>query len=80
MKITVDLDLTPQEARELLGWPDMSQLHSATIKHLTELLQDGNQETYSSLLKPYLDGSQQAFAFYQKLLDGMQNTPDEKSQ
>ena len=71
MKITVDIDLSPSEARELLGWPDMTKIHEATIAMFTEQLKNGNQETMMTLLKPYLDGSQQAFSFYQKMMEGI---------
>lgn len=71
MKISVDVDLSPQEARELMGWPDMSKLHETTVNMLTEQLKSGNQEVMMSMLKPYLDGSQQAFTFYQKMFEGL---------
>lgn len=71
MKITIDVDLSPQEAREFMGWPDMSKLHDTTIHMLTEQLQSGNQEAMMSLLKPYLDGSQQAFSFYKNMMEGL---------
>ncbi len=71
MKITIDVDLSPQEARELMGWPDMSKLHDTTIRMLTEQLQSGNQEAMMSMLKPYLDGSQQAFSFYKNMMEGL---------
>ncbi len=71
MKISVDIDISPQEARELMGWPDMTALHEASIASLNEQLKSGNQEVMMSMLKPYLDGSQQAFTFYQKMMQGM---------
>ncbi|GGW78556.1 hypothetical protein GCM10007391_08980 [Alteromonas halophila] len=71
MKISIDIDMSPQEARELMGWPDMSKLHEASIASLNEQLKSGNQEVMMSMLKPYLDSSQQAFTFYQKMMQGM---------
>lgn len=71
MKITIDVDLSPQEARELMGWPDMSKLHETTINMMAEQLQSGNQEALMSMLKPYMDGSQQAFNFYQKMFESI---------
>ena len=41
MKITIDVDLSPQEARELFGWPDLSALHEPTLKLLQEQIQHG---------------------------------------
>lgn len=71
MKISIDVDLSPQEARELMGWPDMSKLHETSIAMLTEQLKDGNQEVVMSMLKPYMDGGQKAFTFYQKMFEGI---------
>ncbi len=74
MKISVDIDLSPSEARELLGWPDMTKVHETTIAMFTDQLKNGNQEAMMNLLKPYLDGSQQAFSFYQKMMEGIATT------
>lgn len=71
MKITIDVDLSPQEARELMGWPDMSQLHEATMKYIEEQLKAGNQDVMMSVLKPYLEGSQQAFSIYQRMFESL---------
>ncbi|TPV58436.1 hypothetical protein FJ444_10385 [Aestuariibacter sp. GS-14] len=71
MKISIDIDLSPSEARELLGWPDMTKIHEASIAMFTEQMKNGNQEAMMSMLKPYLDGSQQAFSFYQKMMEGI---------
>ena len=78
MKISIDIDLSPKEARELMGWPDMSKLHEATISQLSEQIKSGNQEAMMSMLKPYLDGSQQAFSVYQKMLESMATTGTSK--
>ncbi|MBU2978610.1 DUF6489 family protein [Alteromonas sp. C1M14] len=71
MKISLDIDLTPQEAREFIGWPDMSKIHEATLSQLNEQIKSGDQEAMMSLLKPFLDGSQHAFSYYQTLLETM---------
>ncbi len=54
MKISIDVDVSPQEARELFGWPDLSQLHETTLSALNEQLANGNQEALMAMLKPYL--------------------------
>ncbi|AXR05163.1 hypothetical protein [Salinimonas sediminis] len=71
MKISIDMELSPQEARELCGWPDLSKLHESTLNLLVDQLKSGNQEALMSMLKPYLQGSQQAFSFYQKMFEQM---------
>ena len=71
MKLSIDIDLTPTEARELFGWPDLSELHKQTLATFAEQLSEGNQDAAMALLKPYLQGSQQAFGLYQKMFENM---------
>ena len=71
MKITIDVELSPKEARELFGWPDLSALHEPTLKLLQEQIQRGDINTISSLLQHYLDGSQNAFTMYSKLFENI---------
>lgn len=41
MKITVDVDCTPEEARRFLGLPDLSSAHAAYVEKLQRLVVDG---------------------------------------
>lgn len=34
MKVTVDIDMTPQEARQFMGLPDVQPLQAAAMKEL----------------------------------------------
>lgn len=36
MKITIDIDCTPQEARAFFGWPDLEPLHQAATRELLQ--------------------------------------------
>ncbi|MBU3020766.1 DUF6489 family protein [Aestuariibacter sp. A3R04] len=78
MKISIDIDLSPQEAREFMGWPNLSKLHEATLSQLSEQIKDGNQEAMMTMLKPYLDGSQHAFSYYQKMLESITTATSKK--
>ncbi len=40
MKITVDIDCTPQEARTFLGLPDVSALHDVMLKEIEQRMRD----------------------------------------
>ena len=79
MKINIDVELTPQEARELMGWPDMNSLHQTTIDMINEQIKSGNKDVMESMLKPYLDSSQQAFGFYQKMMQAMADSGTKKA-
>jgi len=41
MKITVDLDCSPQEAREFLGLPDVKPLQDAFMENMQEKISSG---------------------------------------
>lgn len=71
MKISIDVDLSPQEARELFGWPDLSQLHESTLAAMQQQLAKGDSEALMALLQPYIKGSQQAFSLYQTFFDNL---------
>ena len=39
MKITVELDCTPEEARKMMGLPDVNKLNEAYVKEMGKFLQ-----------------------------------------
>lgn len=36
MKLTIDIDCTPQEARQLMGLPDVEALNTMIVEEMTE--------------------------------------------
>lgn len=41
MKVTVNVDCTPEEARRLMGLPDMSALHEVYLDKMKRSIEDG---------------------------------------
>jgi hypothetical protein len=41
MKVTVDVDCTPEEARRFLGLPDLTPVHAIYVEKLQRLVGDG---------------------------------------
>ncbi len=41
MKISVDIDCTPEEARAFLGLPDMGPVHAVYLEKLQSFVRDG---------------------------------------
>ncbi len=41
MKVTFDIDCTPEEARRFLGFPDMTVVHQAYVDKLQRAVADG---------------------------------------
>ncbi|MFP5455539.1 MAG: DUF6489 family protein, partial [Alphaproteobacteria bacterium] len=41
MKITVDVDCTPEEARRFMGLPDLSVVHDVYIDKMKKMIEEG---------------------------------------
>ncbi|KRB80784.1 hypothetical protein ASE00_17320 [Sphingomonas sp. Root710] len=41
MKVTVDVDCTPEEARRFMGLPDMTAVHEAYTDKLKKMIDEG---------------------------------------
>ena len=46
MKVTVDVDCTPEEARRFLGLPDLSSVHEAYLEKMRKAVSDGVSPDY----------------------------------
>ena len=58
MKITIDIDCTPQEARTFMGLPEVAPLQDAMMKELEKRLQDGLKSMDpEALMKAWMPGS-----------------------
>jgi hypothetical protein len=42
MKVTVELDCTPEEARRLIGLPDVAKLNENYVQEMSKFLQGAN--------------------------------------
>ena len=52
MKVTVDIDCTPEEARHFLGLPDLSSVHAAYVEKMQKLVHDGvTPEAMAEMIK-----------------------------
>ena len=65
MKIRIDVDVTPQEAREFFGLPDVQEIQAELIQQLRRQLKAGGFDT-AALLKPLLPANLQAFEAMQR--------------
>lgn len=66
MKVTVEVDCTPEEARRFLGLPDVVPIQQAIMEKLEQRMQSAiDATTPEALLKAWMmapDQMQQAFA------------------
>ena len=58
MKVTIDLDITPEEMRKILGLPDVQEFQKELLEQVRAQVEAG-AEGYDpmTLMKPYLPGS-----------------------
>ena len=85
MKITIDVDITPEELRNFLGLPNVEKLQAQMLPHAQEFLKEAGQSQYSEMIS---DAMQPLFAYQnwvQRMLTGAKSddqqqqkeTPDE---
>ena len=72
MKITVDIDITPEEMRELMGWPDVKGFQQELLQKVREQMQAG-ADGYDplSLMQPFISQSFDSMSKFQKMMMGV---------
>ncbi|HEX8389486.1 MAG TPA: DUF6489 family protein [Sphingomonas sp.] len=70
MKVTIDLDLTPEEARRALGLPDLTPLHDRYVARLGELVEGGiKPEMIEGMLKCWAPMGEAGLTFWRRLFE-----------
>lgn len=74
MKISVDVDMTPDEMRKLLGLPDVEAFQRQLLDDVRERMVSGS-EGYDpiKLFQPYLSGTMASWDLFQKMLGHVAN-------
>ncbi len=67
MKITVDVDITPEELRRFLGLPNVEGLQEEMLKMAQQQLTESGQKTFNELIT----GAVQPMMAYQQWLQRM---------
>ena len=72
MKVSVDVDCTPEEARRFLGLPDLSPVHQAYVDKMTKAVADGMTPEYlGEVMKSWGPMSEAGMGMWKAMLDGM---------
>ena len=71
MKVTIEIDLTPQEARAFFGLPDVEGLNQAMMDEVRKRMEQG-MEGYEplNLMRPYFNQNAQVMDAMQKAFWG----------
>lgn len=57
MKINVEIDCTPEEARTFFGLPDLSPVHDAMVAKMTQLASEGlSAQDMETMMRTWMTG------------------------
>lgn len=69
MKISLDVDLTPEELRRLFGLPDLTPIQNLVIDRITTQVEKGLEAgLMTTITRSLITGGLQSWDAYQKML------------
>ena len=72
MKVTVDIDCTPEEARRFLGLPDLTPVHDAYVARMKSAVSDGpTPEMFGDMMKAWGPMNEAGMNIWKQMLDQM---------
>lgn len=80
MKVTINIDCTPEEARAFLGLPDMAPLQATMMSEIEERMRAALRSTdpevlFKTWLPASLQGWEQVQAFWRGMASGVRKPP-----
>ena len=77
MKVTVDVDCTPEEARRFLGLPDLTPVHQAYVERMTKAVGEGvSADAFVELARQWGPMSEAGMQMWKTMLEGMRGGRD----
>lgn len=72
MKVTVDVECTPEEARRFLGLPDMTPVHEAYVEKMTKAVTEGlGPDYFAEAMKSWGPMNEGALNMWKAMFDQM---------
>jgi hypothetical protein len=72
MKITVDVDCTPEEARRFFGLPDLTPVHDAYLDKMKSAITDGpTPEAFADMMKSWGPMNEAGMTMWRQMFDQM---------
>jgi hypothetical protein len=72
MKISVDVECTPEEARRAMGLPDLTPVHDAYIDKMKRVIDDGvTPDNFQALIGNWMPMGEAGMNMWRTLLDQM---------
>lgn len=71
MKITVDVECTPEEARRAMGLPDLTPLHERYVAMVGEAMQSGiTPEAIETMMRGWTPMGDAGMAMWRRMFEG----------
>ena len=62
MKVTIDIDCTPEEARAFFGLPDLGPVHAAYVERMSSFVTEGlTAADVEKMMRSWLPGMTEGF-------------------
>ncbi len=72
MKVSIDVDCTPEEARRFLGLPDLAPVHAAYVERMKKAVGEGvTPEALGEMMKSWGPMSEAGLRMWNAMLEGM---------
>jgi hypothetical protein len=72
MKISVDIDCTPEEARRFMGLPDLTPLHDAYLNRMTSAVEQGvTPDMIEKMMKSWTPLGETGLTIWRQMMDNM---------
>lgn len=72
MKVAIDIDRTPEEARRFMGLPDLTAVHEAYVEKLKGAVADGaTPELFADIMKSWGPMSEAGLGMWRQMLEQM---------
>lgn len=71
MKVNVELDSTPEEMRRVMGLPDLTPVHDAYLRLMTDAIsgQAVKPEAVEAMMRSWAPMGEAGFAFWRQLVE-----------
>jgi len=75
MKISVDVDCTPEEARRFMGLPDLSSVHAIYLSKIERMVEEGiTPDNVETMLRAWAPMGEAGMTMWRQMMDQMSGT------
>lgn len=72
MKVTVDVDCTPEEARRFMGLPDMSAVHEVYTDKMRKFVEEGvTPDALQDMMRNWMPMGEAGMSLWRTMFDQM---------